>query len=478
MFLKRWVFWGYSCFTNTSCCLNISVVQSVCSKSEHKVRGSVLKVEPFNSCLGQPARFSFPDPVPMDTLDPYKLKFLDTHEKYKDELVKKLADVFASVSWESPFPKIECTLTSSVKDYKMIANSWTENVKRVIDDFSETVETREFGFEPDELDDVKKELRTLNIDHPEQVVVKVDTNNSKIVLIALKQYIGILSVQVKQVIDKAKEDCRQRKERKTEKKQFKPWNIRYLKAIGFAREMTHQFEQADIQLDVETCEVIITGTQRAILDIMVEVHSAIDQVNTQRLELEKGKIELLSNKTSTDKINKEMNKRGISDVWEVNGQGVCLYAEESVDLTRMKNVIEKMLTKISVDVDKKQKHLLSSKEWSQLKTRLCKEFHGCVVIEINDDKLEIYTIAENEESIDQQVKAFFSKNTVYKNEIPLDATKLKFIETYMKGDLDLEIRSVSKKGKSLTYKLHSSKVTIEGKLFDIFYSYYFFHVGF
>lgn len=137
----------------------------------------------FYDCLGVPAdtegpKFKSLPPLVITDIDKYKVNFLKSSAKYKEALEQQLELTHAKITWPSSMSDskivIECTLTKETKDYRKLAKSWEDDIKRNLSTHVDALVTEKHSTLQEAWSGVMQKLRETNISDPEDGSVSVE----------------------------------------------------------------------------------------------------------------------------------------------------------------------------------------------------------------------------------------------------------------------------------------------------------------
>ncbi|XP_053407521.1 protein mono-ADP-ribosyltransferase PARP14-like [Mercenaria mercenaria] len=448
-----------------------NVVGRVCQKKDHKLHGRHVDVKPYNEYLGLPLgqeslAFRLPEPLSLKDEDPHKIKFLKTNDSQRSTLERELAKCKAQIFWDDDPVSIECTFTKDDKPKRQILQSWSETALQRVKHFTDVLVVNKKVVDMGIWSEIRRELGGLHLTHPDGVALITEKENEQIILVAHKAMADSVWQDVVGAIATAEKKEKEKKETTTEERELTEWKIAYLKGADFANDMhdTHKNVKLRFEERKGKGKLFVTGPKQIVANVWIAMYESIENVKQREIELDKEEIELLQNEATIEKVKQKMKNKRVSDVWEIKRGCVVLYADEDDDLSKMENAISKTLAKLTIPLDSGKESVLKSEKWKATKKSLRDKFSGCVVISVHDSQLDIFTLADIQDKVSDELQSFLDKNASYKEQMSLTPHVVSFFQHVIKTKYDQEIQALRNKGLNIKMSLNekSGAVSLEG----------------
>lgn len=395
------------------------------------------------------------------------MKFLKSVSSQQSTLEHELAKCHADILWDDEPISIECTLTKDDESHRQILKTWNAKVLAVITQFTDILIVKKTAVDIDIWTEIRTELGGLHLSHPDGVALIMEKDNKQIILIAHKRLADSVWDNVIEAIQTAEKKDREKREAVTEEKELKEkWKIDYLKAADFRDEMLDEYTNMKIDfVDKKgNRKLVIKGPKQAVQSVWISMFERLQNVRRRDVELGKENLQLLQNEKIRDKIRKKMKKQRVSDVWEIKTDAVVLYADDEEDVSKMETAINETLAKVCITLDSGTENILKSKKWKAIEKSLKDKFSGCVVITAKTRLLEIFTIADIQDHVSDEIQGILSKNAVYKEQMSLSPHVVLFLQRVMKTQYEHNIQALKSRGVNVNLTLDdkNGSICIEG----------------
>ena len=447
------------------------VVKNVCEKTDHKIHSQHVDVKPYNKYFGLSVEvsdcvFQLPEPLSLNDVDPHKLNFLKRSEKYRRKLEQNLGQCNGRLFFDDTPATIECTLTQQDRPSKMTLKNWSTNAMDCVKQFTDDLEVKVKEVDSNFWDAIRSELNTLHFPNPDDILIITEKDRSRIIFVTHSDVAESDWKKIEKAIDSAVMKEQEKNEITTEEKVLDRWKIAYLKASDFEDDMKHTYGNVQIKFEEkkEKGRIILSGPKSIITKVLLNMFESFQSVKSKDIELEKEEIQLLQNNATREKVRKQMAKKHVSDVWEAKWDKVVLYADDDDGLAKMETVINNTLAKFTINLDSGKETVLKSDKWEATKRSLEDRFSGCFVISIHDTQLDIFTLADIQDKVSDELQTFLSKNVTYKEQMSLTPHVISCFKHVIRSRYDQEIHALKDKGLNVKINLNekSGAVMIEG----------------
>lgn len=394
---------------------------------------------------------------------------MKSNSSQQSTLEHELAKCHADILWDNRPISIECTLTFDDKSHKQILKTWNADVNAVITQFTDILIVKKKDVDIAIWTEIRSELSGLHLSHPDGVALFMEKDNKQIILVAHMGLADSVWDNILKAIQTAENKDRQKREAVTEEKALNEWKMNYLTAAGFRDEMHAQHTHLKMDFVGKKGKemLVIKGQKQAVHDVWISMYERLQSVRCRDIELDKENLQLLKNEKIRDQIRKKMKEQCVSDVWEIKTNVVVLYADDEEDLSKMETAINETLAKLCITLDSGTENILKSAKWKAIEKSLKDKYLGCIIITAKPGQLEIFTIADIQDDVSDEIQGILSKNAVYKEQMSLSPHVVLFLHRVMRQQYEQEIRTLKGREVNVNLKLDdkNGSICIEGTLY-------------
>ncbi|XP_021358903.1 uncharacterized protein LOC110453967 isoform X2 [Mizuhopecten yessoensis] len=159
-------------------------------------------------------KFKVPDVLVITDLDPRKIQFVQYSQPNKDGIEKQLTAQHTKIIWPEKLAdpvKLVCLLTKDVKDCRNLAKAWTQTARKSLDMFLDVLLVFKHQILQDAWDGVMAQLKNMNISHPDDVVVALETVRFEIFVMGHKKFATELSQSLEKIIGEIADELDRKK---------------------------------------------------------------------------------------------------------------------------------------------------------------------------------------------------------------------------------------------------------------------------
>ncbi|KAK3095440.1 hypothetical protein FSP39_014712 [Pinctada imbricata] len=425
------------------------ICDRVCKKSSHKVDGQKLNVQIYHECLGIPAsdqegiRFKLPDPVFLKQLEPRKMQFLYKSKPNKEAMELQVSKTNGKIVWppkHSDPLKIECTLSKDVKDCNKLVKTWKNDVTDAVSKFFSVIVVDILPVLQEGWGEVKKELQTMNVSHPEGVAVILEKESKEIIIVGHKGPVLDVQSKASAIIKKVSDDLDKKKQQVTEKMPLKYHQLMYLSMQHFKEEMEKQFPDMKLEFKMKEKEIILSGLSGNVTSAKLLLLERLNAVCSSSAGVfSKQRVSfLLGNNEVKKHIAQKMKEANILSVFEVqNKEEVMTYAATDEDAVKAAHIIKGEIVESPVQVPKSSMYLLDDPKYVQKCDEIKKDYPLVTfTVMKKESSVVIVTVNENLANIREMIQDFFTFNTIFTEEMNLTPHMLKFLNIRYKRDIE------------------------------------------
>lgn len=440
--------WPYNCSLISSVSDAI-----VATQREHVVSNCTLSVNIFYDCLGIPtdneegSMFKPLPPVTVHNFDKQKVKFMLHLNSIKEEFQKQLHKMHAEVHWpsygEESILTIHPTLTRNIKDWQNISKTWEVDVRKEVDVFSQKLLVEKLSTLQESWDQVMNKVREIDIPNPDNVILSVEKPPiCEIQIVGITSDVAVVSRKIKNVIDEITEDLNIKKQQVSEDVQLKHHQLVILDLTDFPSNTQNTLGNIEINIDIEALKIKFKGISSSVVNAKLQMYEVTGSISSTSLGPRSPEfIQFLDKPKVTKSVLKRMKDQQCIGVWEVHNRKITLYSTSDEEVSKVADVFKDSIIETKVDGDNLQKSLLHSKKWIQHLKAIEDECHRKLIsVKIIADKQEdiilLCTSKAETAAIKEEILNFFYSNAEIELKLELEKSKLKFLQEYMKDEVE------------------------------------------
>ncbi|CAG2248586.1 unnamed protein product [Mytilus edulis] len=425
----------------------------VATQREHVVSKCTLSVNIFYDCLGIPtdneegSKFKPLPPVTVHNFDKQKVKFMLHLNSNKEEFQKELNKMHAEVHWpshgEESILTIHPTLTRNTKDWQKISKTWEVDVRKEVDVFSQKLLVEKLSTLQESWDQVMNKVREIDIPNPDNVILSVEKPPiCEIQIVGITSDVAAVSRKIKNVIDEITEDLNIKKQQVTEDVQLKHHQLVILDLTDFPSNTQNTLGNIEININIEALKIKFKGISSSVVNAKLQMYEVTGSISSTSLGSRSPEfIQFLDKPKVTKSVLKRMKDQQCIGVWEVHNRKITLYSTSDEEVSKVADVFKDSIIETKVDVDNFQKSLLHSKKWIQQLKAIEDECHRKLIsVKIIADKQEdiilLCTSKAETAAIKEEIQNFFYSNTEIELKLEVEKSKLKFLQEYMKDEVE------------------------------------------
>ncbi|XP_033757551.1 uncharacterized protein LOC117339941 isoform X2 [Pecten maximus] len=148
-------------------------------------------------------KFKIPDSIVITDVDPRKIQFLQHSETNKNGLEKQLSSQYTRILWPKNFGdpvRLECLLTTEVKDCWTLVNTWKATARSSLDKFLDVLLVFTHTIFQEAWSGVMEQIQTMNVSHPDGVLVAVKRDRFEIFVLGYTKFATELSKNIEKII--------------------------------------------------------------------------------------------------------------------------------------------------------------------------------------------------------------------------------------------------------------------------------------
>ncbi|XP_071090725.1 uncharacterized protein [Haliotis cracherodii] len=425
-------------------------------QTSHKIGGVTFYTSLCTEWLKVPPPFSLQD------LDPQKIRFMKDSVRNLLDLERQLQDIYTTVEFGAENSVIlKCCLTKDVPDAKHRADSWEVDVRRKCQQFFSSLVNEQI-FVPLEIrSNVITTIGDLQIPNSDEAVVHSYPETGLIVVVGHKVITEKFMEELKDIIQEAQNAHRYRTEQTTQTKTVKLWQLRLLKKVNFASEMTRKYQNLEIVYFDLSKKITFSG-------VLCDVESACkDLRNTMHVfridplpNLSKVQLMLVQKRCVEQYIEKKLEY--INGIFETRNSEVRVYSTSQTASRYISDVFTQSLVEQVIRLDPEATQLVESPEWKKICGDLTRTVGDVLEIVVAEDKSRIVIAATDDviEDVTKEVERIMKNKTVYEDTVNFPRGIHRFLTEYMGSEIDKVARSLQ--GNSVEVHKDSEHFSLKG----------------
>ncbi|KAK7109795.1 protein mono-ADP-ribosyltransferase PARP14-like isoform X1 [Littorina saxatilis] len=408
-----------------------------------------LETRTFLDCLGpsggtdDPASFRMPDDFVVE--NEAKSIFLTEKSAYFHQLTQHLLQAHASVCIVSKNIVIECNLTPSVRNARLLARTWTDNVRRTVSDFLSRLHVERIQVAAQLTWPLLEKTiggRLNELECPD-ILVLMEASKQSVTVVGSQNKVHTVAEKLRDIVMDVDAHTQRQKDEVEEAVSLKAYRAELLQAASFSDEMATEYP--NLKVTISDGKAIFRGVSHEVKNAQVKMYAYLQNEESVRCpELSTGTIKVLKrNQHTQDYILGQFKAEGVTAVMEVEENEVVVFALTKADADRAARIVKDSVVTRVVQLSPESTTLLQTRDFGQILAGL-RESHPGLDVTPADDRTQI-VITTTDDVIDDvtlQVEGFISKNTIYVIELCLSPTRHKFVSSAWKQKLDLIFTSL------------------------------------
>ncbi|XP_071133739.1 protein mono-ADP-ribosyltransferase PARP14-like [Mytilus edulis] len=417
-------------------------------KKEHKIEGSVVKVEIYYKCLGGTAtgdgpKFKPLDPLSVD-LDIKIVQFLSNSDTAKEEVNKVLKPYNACIpKWpagKSASITIICTLTADTKDCKKLVKTWEDDVGKCLKTFVATLHVEKCEMLQDAWTPVIDKLRSVSIDKPDLVALSVEKKEYEIYIMGYKKQVTDLSKKVKSIISEVSAEIEKKKQQVKEKASLKYHQIAILVLRDFPNKIMKSYKELKVEADSDKLVVTFDGLGKDVMEAKLKMFEDIQHIACVSVgSLSKQMVEFVESSEVSNFIKEQFKKKKKIGVWEISEGSLTMYAMSDKDAHECIKIYKNSVVESSVSIEDAQSSLMKTDKWRELVDKIKGKCPNQIVQILHDSDGKIVILCTLEGKIGmirEDIEDFLRDNTVENVSLELSPGEIKVINLHFKSKFE------------------------------------------
>ncbi|VDI41166.1 poly [ADP-ribose] polymerase 10/14/15 [Mytilus galloprovincialis] len=417
-------------------------------KKEHKIEGSVVKVEIYYKCLGGTATGGGPKFKPLDplsvNLDIKIVQFLSNSDTAKEEVNKVLKPYNACIrKWpagKSTTITVECTLTADTKDCKKLVKTWEDDVGKCLKTFVATLHVEKCEMLQDAWTPVIDKLRSVSIDKPDLVALSVEKKEYEIYIMGYKIQVTDLSKQVKSIISEVSAEIEKKKQQVKEKASLKYHQIAILVLRDFPNKIMKSYKELKVEADSDKLVVTFDGLGKDVMEAKLKMFEDIQHIACVSVgSLSKQMVEFVESSEVSNFIKEQFKKKKKIGVWEISEGSLTMYAMSDKDAHECIKIYKNSVVESSVSIEDAQSSLMKTDKWRELVDKIKGKCPNQIVQILHDSDGKIVILCTLEGKIGmirEDIEDFLRDNTVENVSLELSPGEIKVINLHFKSKFE------------------------------------------
>lgn len=422
----------------------------VCDRS-HRINDQDLDVKKYHESFGQfVCTFLYPPRFEISNLNPNKLHFLVNSISNQEAVKKQLNAVFANPIWpklsETNSLIIECTLTPEPKEYHRFARTWETNVRESFERYFDLLHVCKCTISLEAIPYIKNKLKSVTMSYKDDVVVVVEKSNRGIYVTGLQQAVTDVSKQVSDIIvkvdqelDKKKQQVQKEKMQVQKEIQLKRHLVIILQFCNFEQDMKRNYKDISLSYDISKHVVKFEGPSGDVTSAMVEMYDFVSKIAESEKHFSLCLQQFLQTQSVYLYVNSKMKERNIVGVWEfIKEETLTVYSLSDQQADQAAHLIKQSVIETPIKLSKESTALLPTKEWQSKVEEIEQTGQGLIKIMADTDQERIIILCTDKlEGLARGlIEDFMLANTIYEEKINLGPSMMRFLETFLSGDLN------------------------------------------
>ncbi|XP_063404473.1 protein mono-ADP-ribosyltransferase PARP14-like [Mytilus trossulus] len=436
--------------TNNTCIVDFVDCEApvTACKKEHKIEGSVVKVDIYHKCLGGTAsgdgpKFKSLDPLSVD-LGVKIVQFLSNSETAKEEVNKVLKPYYACIrKWpadKSPTIIIECTLTADTKDCKKLVKTWEDDVGKCLKTFVASLHVEKCEMLQDAWTPVIDRLRSVSIDKPDLVALSVEKKEFEIYIMGYKKQVTELSKQVKSIIAEVSADIEKKKQQVKEKASLKYHQIAILVLRDFPTKMMKSCKELKVEVDWDRLVVTFEGLGKDVMAAKLKMFEETQDLAAVSMgSLSKQMVEFVESSEVSNFIKEQFKKKKKIGVWEKSDGSLTMYAMSDKDAHECIKICKNCVVESFVSIEDAQSSFMKTDKWREAVDKIKGKCQNQIVEIFHDPSGKIVILCTLESKIGmirEDIEDFLRDNTVENVSLELSPGEMKVINLHFKSKFE------------------------------------------
>ncbi|KAK3598159.1 hypothetical protein CHS0354_013668 [Potamilus streckersoni] len=384
-------------------------------------------------------KLKLPGPVVVKDLKPPILKFLMKNEKHKQMFERNMSDINGIARWPScvdMYLIIECTVKDEDKNSGVVLKDWSIKVADKVHSFAAGIEVAEFNTIQEAWDRVIMGLQARAVDNPEDVSVSLEKEKYNIMVAGPKAAVEKLKKTVLNIIAKVETQVELEKQKVTEKKPMKTYEMTLLIETQFKQDIEEKYHGLSFDLNLKDMRAIFVGQADVVQKAVVQMHEKLKSFVSISMPMSKAAKDLLFAKENTDYIMQKMKSQKVIGVWDVDGtEEVHMFARDKREVQEVIQLVRDCLVEKDIKLDDVMVKNVQEEQWSQLVQRILKKHKQKVVIETKMMRVFIVAMDDVFQGVFDEIKIYLEKYNIQGLFLALEPVKVKFIQTYKMEDI-------------------------------------------
>ncbi|XP_053394612.1 protein mono-ADP-ribosyltransferase PARP14-like [Mercenaria mercenaria] len=435
---------GSACFVYFE---NYKDIENVIKKT-HKIRNVHLKVEQYQPCMGLPQCFArqkkiaVPNDVIMKTANPHKLKFLKNSPKKQSALEEKLRTCNAAMHFPSNKEDeitLNCTIKEPTTDDLPSIENWEEDVAKIFTKIMDEMIVNETVVPHDDWQSVVDNIKRINLDNPDSVMVELNATKSKIIVIGDKD---VAEPLFKEIEKHKNEQIRVTELKKSKTKEIvttlKPVECGMLNLVGFPRDIMDTYSTLKVSIDEVCSEIVFEGTPSDINEAKLRMYETKSRFGISKFDVPDNIcLQLYQSRQTRKHISQILQERQLQCLFEVADETITVYSENDGTLDVCVKVIRRAVVLHKVELNKESMEYLETGTFEQKIEELQQRNEGKVLIEIfsNASCVRVCALENILEDVVCEIDEDISKNASLQTKVNCTRNEAAFIEMYKKASL-------------------------------------------
>lgn len=312
---------------------------------------------------------------------------------------------------------VECTLTSSVEDVRVLARTWTSDVQAAVNSILKMIVVLRQEVTQEMWNETKHFVASIKPASKESAVIITWAEENVFIVVGMKSMADDLMKQVKQIITRNEEETKRKQQEFTETvRNLKPFQLRLLEAMHFQTETTKRYPGLKVNICTTKGEISYHGMSRDVKEAQVQMFELLQSVKSEKLtNMSSLQKDLLVCKETQEYVVHKFKATKTVAIWELDSSGeTAVYSFSDSYLANAIQIIKKSVIEHQRPLEPEAAELLTTPEWMQFIRKLTDSHHGLLKIEASPDgHLYICGTDNIAQTVLKDVELFLEENTLF-----------------------------------------------------------------
>jgi hypothetical protein len=354
--------------------------ENVAQKKKFTINGKEIKVEIFHPCLGLPEQPVDWENLPCISIQGNKhvLKFIKACKTVCSEIETSLQKKFVRVEWPKSKSdtnvKLMCSVTKEMENARGVLKNWKEDAEKEMESKMEKFMVQKHSVIPDAWEKFVTQIKTLNIDHPEKVIVSLEKKENAVVTIGYEENTEALTRKILEIIKTEEMAVQSEKEKITKCVNLDFHKCQQLWKSHFGKKIKDDFPNVDVNIEINKREVNFNGKPDEVNEAVIKMHEYLMNTKSKSLSISKGRHELFIKKHIRDLFIAKMKSRNNKAVWNVTPDKIEMTSSKTEKVEEALKLFEEFIPEKSIQVKGLVK-ILTTEDWQDFIKQI-RDTHG------------------------------------------------------------------------------------------------------